>query len=324
MKELFYLCSPQDLTMANIQVLARQISSDNNADLFIYTGRIDDNNADSLINEIRSLTDKKENCALILTTMGGDPDAGYRIVRCIHQYYKKFILYVFGFCKSTGTLIALGADKIVMGDLAEFGPLDIQLTQGDELSGISGLNYLQCLVSLNERLYSSFESNFGELKGFGITTKTAAEIASKLAVGILEPIAAQIDPVKLGEVQRVIKIGSAYGERITKDDSDVIRKLIGDYPSHSFVIDFKEMKELFKNNSKKEVRRPTAEEYGIEREFKNLVRKPDKKPFIFALNFPPEPQNNNNENIQQTQQQQQQQHEGNVPVAQPAENGHGA
>lgn len=305
--------------MPSIVDTIKHISETNNADIFVFNGRIADDTADSLINEIREVQNRKQNCVLILTTNGGDPDAGFRAVRCIQQYYKEFILYVFGFCKSTGTLIALGADRIVMGDLAEFGPLDIQLNQGDELTGISGLNYVQCLISLGDRMYSSFEKNFVEIKEFGITTKTAAEIASKLAIGILEPISAQIDPVKLGEVQRVIKVGSAYGERVVSsaEDNDVIRKLIGDYPSHSFVIDFKEMVELFKNNSKKEIRRPTVEEYKIEKEFKGLVRKQSKKAFIMHLNYPEfDKENETNEPSNNHQAQ-----NTNVPVAESAGNG---
>jgi hypothetical protein len=273
--------------MSDIMSVFKDISQKQDADIFLFNAKINNANADELINQIRSVKKRKKNIILVLTTNGGDPDAGYRIVRIIKQYYDKgrFFLYVFGFCKSTGTLIALGADEIVMGDLAEFGPLDIQLSGGDELTNTSGLSYLQSLIVLNEKIYSSFEDNFINLKGgYGITTKTAAEIGSKLAIGIIEPISAQIDPLKLGEVQRAIKIASAYGERIlgiNNDDIESVKKLIGNYPSHTFVIDFKEMVSLF---PKKKIRRPNDEEYQIEGEIYGIVRKEGKKKYIVHCN----------------------------------------
>lgn len=288
--------------MADIKEIFEPIIEENDADVFFFSGKIMDDSADELINAIRAIEKKRANCVLILTTNGGDPDSGFRIVRCIQQYYKKFILYVFGFCKSTGTLIALGADKIVMGDLGEFGPLDIQLSGGDELNNTSGLSYLQSLISLNERIYNSFEQNFMELKTYGITTKTAAEIGSKLAIGIIDPIASQIDPLKLGDAQRAIKIASHYGERIVKNNADpiAVKKLITDYPSHSFVIDYKEMKELFKS---KEVVRPNEKEVKIEEEYYRLVRNPSKKPLILFIELPIEketPDENSNKQEQST------------------------
>lgn len=221
----------------------------NNSDFYLFVGTINDINADKFIKELRKNADRKDNCSLILTTYGGDPDAGYRIIRAIKRYYQKLTLYIFGSCKSTGTLMALGADKIIMSDFGEFGPLDIQLTKDDELSNTSGLNFVQSLMSLNEQLFRAFEENFLGLKRRSrntITTKTAAEICSKLAVGLISPISAQIDPVKLGEVQRAIKIANEYGTRLC-DRHDLIAKLIVGYPSHGFVIDFQEAKEIFGN-----------------------------------------------------------------------------
>ncbi|WP_053004208.1 SDH family Clp fold serine proteinase [Flavobacterium sp. ABG] len=223
----------------------------NDADYYLLSATIDDSTADQFVNMLRDNIDKRKNCVLILTTYGGDPDAGYRIVRAIHRSYDNVIFNVFGSCKSTGTLMALGADEIVMSDFSEFGPLDIQLMRDDELSNTSGLNIVQSLMSLNEQLFRSFEENFLGLKRKSknsITTRTAAEICSKLSVGLISPISAQIDPVKLGEIQRAIKIAEKYGTRLLRGHNrDIISKLIVGYPSHGFVIDYDEAKDLFCN-----------------------------------------------------------------------------
>ncbi len=226
------------------------IIESNDSDLFIFSANINDSTVDAVINLIREKNKLRTNCSLILTTFGGDPDAGYRLVRTIKRYYAKFILYVLGSCKSTGTLISLGADEIVMGDFGEFGPLDIQLTKDDEMSSLSGLSYTQSIESLTEQIFKAFEHSFFALKQRSagtITTRTAAEISSKLAVGLLSPVSAQIDPIKLGEVLRAINIAQAYGSRIAPDKEDLITKLIENYPSHGFVIDFQEAKDIFPN-----------------------------------------------------------------------------
>jgi len=259
-----------DINSEAFKLSVSQISDSFNGDIFLFSGEISYSNVDSFINIIRNKADRKRNCGLILTTFGGDPNAGYRMARAIKRYYEYLILYSYGFCKSTGTLIALAADQIVMGDFGEFGPLDIQLTKEDELSNTSGLSYLQSLSSLSEHIFSAFEGNFLSLKeksSFTITTKTAAEIGSKLATGLIAPISAQLDPVKLGEVQRAMSIAQAYGNRLCEDRSRVSR-LIGAYPSHDFVIDFEEAKSIFGDN----VRFVNQHEAILERLLDKIVR----------------------------------------------------
>jgi hypothetical protein len=260
--------------------LIKKIAEQNDSDLFLFCGTISDRTVDEFVGKLRDKHSKKTNCSLLLTTYGGDPDAGYRLVRAIKRYYTDFILYVYGSCKSTGTLIALGANSIIMSDYGEFGPLDIQLAKDDELSNTSGLSYLQSLTSLNEQIFRSFESSFLNLKrksGFTITTKTAAEIGSKLAVGLISPISAQLDPVKLGEVQRAIKIADAYGKRLCEDTS-IVSRLIAGYPSHGFVIDYEEASRIFPN-----VRFVNQQEAMLERMLFHLVRAENDEPTISDL-----------------------------------------
>jgi hypothetical protein len=219
------------------------------ADIAVFSGEINSVTAEKFITELRKTKVRTENLILVLTTNGGEPDAGYRIIRAIKRHYTGLTLVVFGYCKSTGTLMALGADKIIMTELGELGPLDIQLVKDDELVNTSGLSYLQSLYSLNENLINFFESHFLQLKrrsGNTITTKTAAHISHELTTGLIAPISSQIDPIKLGEVQRAMKIAEAYGTRLC-NKRNLIQKLIGEYPSHSFVIDKDEAKEIFGN-----------------------------------------------------------------------------
>jgi hypothetical protein len=273
--------------MSSLNDIIKEIEKKNTADVYLFSSEVDSDSADMLITLIRKHENKRRACVLILTTYGGEPDAGYRIVRTIRRYYKKFVLYVYGTCKSTGTLMAIGADEIVMGDMGEFGPLDTQLTKEDELSHTSGLSYLQSLSTLNDLSLKFFDANFISIKqrsSFTITTKTAAEIATKIAIGLISPISEQIDPIKLGEVQRAINIADQYGTRLCKSTtgSDKANKavthLMSDYPSHSFVIDFDEAKEIFEN-----VKEMDKNDLLLEDEIYHIVRREGKKPFVMNL-----------------------------------------
>lgn len=96
--------------------------------------------------------------------------------------------------------------------------------------------------------------------GLTITTKTALEIAGKLVVGLFAPIYKQLDPMRLGEIQRAMSIALQYGARLAGDNlkEDAIEHLIADYPSHGFIIDRAEARDLFEN-----VREPSGNEAAV-------------------------------------------------------------
>ncbi len=271
-----------------------EFSEKTSMDFYLFTAQVNDSNADKIISAIRGKGNKKGRAALILTTNGGDPDAGYRIMRTFKRYYPKISVYIFGSCKSTGTLMTIGADEIIMGDYAELGPLDTQITKDDELSNTSVLNLIQSLTSLNKEIFRSFESNFMMLKarsGNAITTKTAAEICTKLAIGLISPISAQIEPSKLGEIQRAINVADEYGKRLWVGEDKLIAKFIVNYPSHSFVIDFEEAKELIGEK----VRFVNEEEIKLEDNLFHLVRRETKNDIIFSFSKTVDVQNNPSE-----------------------------
>ena len=70
------------------------------------------------------LIGEKDNIDLFLYTRGGDMVVPVRIVKLIRNYCKKFGLIVAYRAHSAGTLIALGADEIVMSKLGELTPVD--------------------------------------------------------------------------------------------------------------------------------------------------------------------------------------------------------
>jgi hypothetical protein len=111
---------------------------------------------------------------------------------------------------------------------------------------------MQALNTLAVQSFTLFEHHFLRIRahsGFQITTRTAAEIASNMTVGLFAPIYAQIDPMRLGEINRAMRIAHEYGERIGAKNlkEEALESLVAAYPSHEFVIDREEAASLFKN-----------------------------------------------------------------------------
>ena len=67
---------------------------------------------------------KTENIDLFLYSSGGDTMVPWRLVSMIREYCDKFSVLVPYKAHSAATMVALGADEIVMSDLSELSPID--------------------------------------------------------------------------------------------------------------------------------------------------------------------------------------------------------
>ncbi|MNJ34486.1 Serine dehydrogenase proteinase [compost metagenome] len=284
--------------MAIVDEIAK-LSARTKKDCYVYVGGISRNGYREISDHFRKKTFPE--AYLFLATYGGDPDAGFRIARGLRHHYEKLTIIVPSYCKSAGTLLAIGADELVISDLGELGPLDMQLKKPDELFDMSsGLDITQAMAFLRTQSTDILKSTLVDLKvDLEVTTKLSAEIATKMAHGLVSPIYAQIDPYKIGESQRAISIAFAYGKRLNdkiknlKSD-DSLRSLVLDYPSHGFVIDRKEASNVFKN-----VRAPSEMEQVVVDEIYDVCKNPTGGPMVFLI--PPSSDDDNlegNENAE--------------------------
>jgi len=101
------------------------------------------------------------NIDLLLHTGGGDIDAADKIVTILRKKVgEKGMLRIIvpDYAKSAGTLIALAAEKIVMSDSSELGPIDPQFPKRDGDGNAlqhSVMNYLEAYETLCEKLRST-------------------------------------------------------------------------------------------------------------------------------------------------------------------------
>ena len=230
---------------------------------------------------------KHDKCTVFLTTRGGDPDGGFRIARCLQHHYRHIRLVVPSHCKSAGTLIAIGAHELAIGDLGELGPIDIQVLKSSELQErSSGLDIIQALQAAQTHTLEAFLKTLIDLRSGGrLSTKLAGQFAASVATGIAAPLYSQIDPNRLGETQRAMRIAQEYGRRLNQSSQALhdgaLENLISAYPSHTFVIDRKEAGTLFRHTQ-----HPVPEENAICRILWELMGEPsDHDPVYIRKEF---------------------------------------
>lgn len=240
--------------------------AEHDADLAIYAGEVNRVGADLVAQLLREKEHK--NLVLVLATYGGDSNAAFKIARTCQTAYKTlavpgrnqlranpdrgtFTVYVPKICKSAGTIITLGANAVMMDVDAELGPIDIQLRKQDEVGELtSTLTPVQAIQSLHRKMADAFVETFGTLRfdeRSSFSSKMAGELAGNLIGALVGPISSQIDPYRLAETERMLRISEEYGEKLNVGNlkQGALQKLVHGYPSHGYVIDLIEAKTLF-------------------------------------------------------------------------------
>ena len=237
--------------MANAQDLADAYAEKHSRDVLLCSGPM----GRSIDEAIHSIAANRQHSKvlLVLTTEGGDAHVAYRVARILQRVYDHIQVFVTGWCKSAGTLLAVCGHELIVGDKGELGPIDVQRGLRDDLwQSTSGLTETAAVTTLEEIAWSLFRKIVTETKVLSrgqITFKTAADSAAPFVSGMLTPIFAQIDPLKLGENARALEIASEYADRLD-EHSDNLKPgsrdaLVSGYPDHGFVIDRKEAEKLF-------------------------------------------------------------------------------
>lgn len=245
-------------------------------DVFLYNGDLS-RGADLRFVEFVSKNKQHDELLLILVTPGGSPDAAYKIGRYIQSKYSAVKVYVPGFCKSAGTLLAIAASELIFSPYGELGPLDIQMSRTDNLTGLdSGLNISEAFLALEGRAMETFHRLVRDIIGStgGIVSfHTASHSASEIVSSLYGPIFARIDPEEVGSRARAMRIGEDYGNRLNQKFANMkansLTLLSQTYSSHGFVIDMQEAAALFER-----VREASVAEKALVDELGNICRIP--------------------------------------------------
>lgn len=196
---------------------------------------------------------------LFIQSFGGDAHSAFQIIELIRRRMKDaksgLTAIVPYRAASAATLMCLGCDTIMLGELGRLGPLDMQVYD-DQKGGTyrfkSALNQETALEQLNEAALTLLRSAKGALVRDGALPHEAYELARGIVTGLFSPLYAQVSPEKLAENSRANTITLEYARCLLKRHSSLAdaareklaKKLVKGYPSHGYYIDFEEAGEL--------------------------------------------------------------------------------
>jgi hypothetical protein len=147
-------------------------------------------------------------------------------------------------------------DNLILGELGQLGPLDTQMAEKKEGDSPEYASALRQFTALEEiRKYSLETLDVATqliISSSGLRMSNAVELAIELTKAVSEPLLRQINPVQVAESARANKISEEYGIRVLtrytgcpdKKAKQMLRSLVQSYPTHDFIIDADELKEL--------------------------------------------------------------------------------
>jgi ClpP class serine protease len=226
------------------QAIIKSIQDKLNMKLIVYTANPTHPVPGIMIHDVplfedllRSVAQSTKGC-LMLNSPGGDANAAEKLLMmCRQRFTQEFNVIVPDYAKSAATMMALGSDKIMMGYLAELGPIDPQL----QTSVIPGGEVIPA---------RSF------IDGLDMIRK---KVTGGDPVQMYLPMLSQIRPEVLAICQRAIDDARAFAEKwlksfmLKKDpkQAEAVAELLSTgaaYKSHGKVIDFNEAKDVLKLN----------------------------------------------------------------------------
>ena len=209
--------------------------------------------------EVRRISEQLEGVdelSILLDSSGGDIECAYRSILALRDVVDDIEVLVPGWAKSAATFFCLAADSIHIGRYGELGPLDPQ--RRDRTGSSRPVSALESSKALDQLLDYSLQSLDGIvsllLDQTHMDIPHAIESSQPLFAAIASSLYGQVDPHELGESARGLSISEEYAVRVMErwgysdleapDIRLIVRKLVWDYPTHGFVIDLKEAKEI--------------------------------------------------------------------------------
>ncbi|MBM6916833.1 serine protease [Gemmiger formicilis] len=196
---------------------------------------------------------KVDKISLIIYTCGGDTLAAWNIINLFREFCNELEVIVPNKCRSSGTLMALGANSIVMTKQATLGPIDPSITRS--------MSPIIPNSTPPQRLPISVES----VKGYFSLLKEEFGASSDAALSAAyTKLAEYIHPLVLGDVYRTQKQIQMLAEKLLRmhnvEDQTIkhiVSFLCSDSGSHDYTINRTEARNLGLS-----VETPTQETYN--------------------------------------------------------------
>lgn len=188
-----------------------------------------------LFEDLLRSTGKADEGYLIINSPGGDGNVAEKMITmCRQRFTKSFKVIVPNFAKSAATMIALGSDEILMGYLAELGPIDPQLGNPFTGSLIPARSFIDGLEMIRRNIKEKGDP-----------------------VQMYLPMLSQIRPEIIAQCQSAIDGSREFAEKWLKEcmlkdkpeQAKQVAKWLSEgekYKSHGKVIDYAEARDVLK------------------------------------------------------------------------------
>jgi ATP-dependent protease ClpP protease subunit len=226
------------------------------------------------------LRDKKsENRTVLiyLDTPGGNVYSAVKIMDMLRKKYETIEIAIAQEAKSSGTMMCLAADKLIMSCVSELGPLDKPMKHPkDEMMDISAMDIVNSLDKIIDTAIDKQKILANDLiNNYRITTEKGLEIAGKIVTSLILPIVSKEDIIIYNRALRLLSITEIYGKELLRshmlknirDDKlrdeiaeIIIDKLVWKYPDHGFAIRREELRKNWFFNIENEEENPLPSE----------------------------------------------------------------
>ena len=183
------------------------------------------------IEQIRTM-ESGGNVDVLILSNGGDPIVSWRIISLLREKFKKITVMIPYTAYSAATLLALGADEIIMHPFGNLGPLDPQLTFADGDGKRKTISYEDITK------YLEF------VKDSGISDQELLEKA-------FDRLSAEIPPTALGFAKRSSQLGLTMSQKLLathmRDENKtkaIAETLNSKFYHHGYPLSRREAKEI--------------------------------------------------------------------------------
>ena len=183
---------------------------------------------------------------LFLYRLGGDTMAGYALVNLFREFCNEFNVIIPFRALSCATLIALGANEVVMTKTGQLSPIDPSLSE----------HPLAPVVELPNRPRAVVPINVEDVNAFLDLAKEEFKLNDEQSMlSVFDKLSSKIDPIVLGAVQRsrqqIAFLATKLMEYHTKDEQVIekcVRIVTRERFSHSYIISKTEAEQTLKLN----------------------------------------------------------------------------
>lgn len=177
---------------------------------------------------IRQIPKEEKEIDLLISSQGGDPIAAWRIINLLRERFDKISVLIPYDAHSAATVLALGADEIIMHPFSCLGPIDVQINLGP--------------MGQNKQFSTEDISSFIDFLHEDLEQKDNSMGASSLFT--------ELRPTEVGVVKKSMNFIKTIATKLLETHMDgddeinnIVSKLTGSF-HHGYTIGRKEAKDL--------------------------------------------------------------------------------